>query len=102
MASTYFGDHLPKRQYEELSEMYALSDVWGAKILTQALMRRAVTDVQRIIQVRDEKPSLQNLVRSGVVGEAMLENITAAENELEKECQEVGRLIGWAPFSMKL
>ncbi|KAJ3236197.1 translocation protein S66 [Chytriomyces hyalinus] len=87
--STYFGDHMPKRQYVELAEMYEIGDEWGSKILTQALMRRAMMDVQRIMQIREEKPSLQNLVRSGVVGEAMLENINAAESELELECQDL-------------
>ncbi|KAI9340310.1 translocation protein sec66 [Obelidium mucronatum] len=89
--STYFPEHLPRRQYEELSEMYSPKDAhgWGDKVLMQALMRRAIVDVQRILQMREEKPQLQALVRSGVVGEAMLENITLAEKETEEECQAV-------------
>ncbi|KAJ3026378.1 UNVERIFIED_CONTAM: translocation protein S66 [Siphonaria sp. JEL0065] len=89
--STYFPDHMPKRQYQELAEMYSPKDAqgWGNKILMQALIRRAIVDVQRILQIREEKPQLQNLVRSGVVGEDMLENITLAEKEIELECQDV-------------
>ncbi|KAJ3140901.1 translocation protein S66 [Physocladia obscura] len=89
MASTYFADHMPRRQYAELSEMYSLADPDGHKILLQALMRRAMLDVQRIMQIREEKPQLQNLVRSGVVGDAMMENITRAEKELDQEVQEL-------------
>ncbi|KAJ3282928.1 hypothetical protein BCR33DRAFT_715099 [Rhizoclosmatium globosum] len=89
--STYFPEHLPRRQYEELSEMYSPKDAqnWGGRILMQSLVRRAMVDVQRVLQIREEKPQLQNLVRTGVVGEAMLENITLAEKEIEAECAEV-------------
>ncbi|KAJ3025042.1 UNVERIFIED_CONTAM: translocation protein S66 [Siphonaria sp. JEL0065] len=74
---------MPKRQYQELAEMYSPKDAqgWGNKIRMQALFRRAI--------IREEKPQLQNLVRSGVVGEEMLENITLADKEIELECQDV-------------
>ncbi|KAJ3109722.1 translocation protein S66 [Phlyctochytrium bullatum] len=85
----FFGPHLQKAQYEELSEMYSPEDEYGLKILTSALVRRAMVDVQRIWQLREEKPSLQNLVRSGVLGEDMMEKINIAEKELEVEVQDL-------------
>ncbi|KAJ3216731.1 translocation protein S66 [Dinochytrium kinnereticum] len=85
----YFPPHLQKNQYEELAEMYSPEDEAGLKILTSALVRRAMVDVQRIWQIREEKPSLQNLVRTGVLGEEMMEKITLAEKELEVEVQDI-------------
>ncbi|KAJ3171945.1 translocation protein S66 [Irineochytrium annulatum] len=85
----YFPPHLQKAQYEELAEMYSPEDEYGSKILTSALLRRAMVDVQRIWQIREEKPPLQNLVRSGVLGEDMMEKITLAEKELEVEIHEL-------------
>ncbi|KAI8846196.1 Pre protein translocase subunit Sec66-domain-containing protein, partial [Chytridium lagenaria] len=87
--SPYFTAHLQKAQYEELAEMYSPEDEHGLKILTSALVRRAMVDVQRIWQIREEKPSLQGLVRTGVLGEDMMEKITEAEKELEVEVQEL-------------
>jgi translocation protein SEC66 len=52
-------------------------------------MKRAVQDVRRIIKVREEKAPLAALVRSGCVGEELLANIEAAEEELNGECDEV-------------
>ncbi|KAJ3298153.1 translocation protein S66 [Blyttiomyces sp. JEL0837] len=88
-SSSYFPDHIPKRQYEELAEQYSPQDPHGLKLLTTALMRRAMVDVQRILQIREEKQPLQNLVRTGVIGEDMMEKITMAEKEVEAEIMEL-------------
>lgn len=61
----------------------------GRKILSSALMKRAIQDVRRIMKVREEKAPLAALVKSGCVGEDLLANIEAAEEELNTECEEV-------------
>ncbi|KAJ3043671.1 translocation protein S66 [Rhizophlyctis rosea] len=85
----YFARHLAKLQYDELSEMFSPEEPNGLKLLTTALMKRAMTDVQRAWKIRDEKPALQGLVKNGVVGEDLWENLTKAEQELEVEVQDV-------------
>ncbi|KAI9355107.1 Sec62/63 complex, subunit Sec66 [Zopfochytrium polystomum] len=88
-AAAYFPEHIARLQYDELTEMYSPEDEHGLKLLSIALMRRALVDVQRLIMIRDEKPSLQNLVKTGVLGENMLSLILKAEKELEAEMVEV-------------
>jgi translocation protein SEC66 len=85
----YFPLNDAKLQYEELAEQYSPQDAFGLRLLRSALLRRALIDVQRILQLREEKGPLQNLVRTGVVGEDMMEKINAAEKELEAEVPEV-------------
>ncbi|KAJ3416102.1 translocation protein S66 [Chytridiales sp. JEL 0842] len=85
----YFPPNDAKLQYDELIEQYSPHDAFGLRVLRSALLRRALVDVQRIMKLREEKGPLQNLVRSGVVGEEMMEKIVAAEKELEVEVPEV-------------
>ncbi|KAJ1556890.1 hypothetical protein HK405_001491, partial [Cladochytrium tenue] len=66
-SAAYFPDHVPRLQYLELAEMYSPEDPDGRRLLTVALMRRAVVDVQRAVAIREEKPPLQGLVRAGVI-----------------------------------
>ncbi|KAJ3394818.1 translocation protein S66 [Lobulomyces angularis] len=89
ITNSYFGRHLSKDIYLELSEQYSPEDVDGKKLLCAALLKRAVEDVRRIIKIKDEKGPLSQLVKSGCVGEDLLENIVAAEEELNLECEEV-------------
>lgn len=58
-------------------------------LLKSALVRRAMTDVQRVIQIREDKPALQNLLQKGSVGEDVWNSLLAAERELEAEIMEV-------------
>ncbi|KAI8922242.1 hypothetical protein PhCBS80983_g01958 [Powellomyces hirtus] len=85
----YFPPHTARTQYNELAEMYSPEDPNGLKLLMTALMKRALTDVQRVFHIREEKPPLQQLVNKGTVGEDLLEKLVTAEQELEGEINEV-------------
>jgi translocation protein SEC66 len=52
-------------------------------------MKRAITDVDHIFRLREEKPSLSNLIKQGAVGEDLWERLLNAERELDIEVQEV-------------
>ena len=48
-----------------------------------------MTDVQRIIRLREDKPALQNLLQKGSIGDDLWNSLLAAEKELEAEIVEV-------------
>ena len=58
-------------------------------LLKAALVRRAMTDVTRIIRLREDKPALQNLLQKGSMGDDLWNSLLAAEKELEAEILEV-------------
>ncbi|PNS20263.1 Translocation protein sec66 [Sphaceloma murrayae] len=58
-------------------------------IIKAALMRRAVEDIHRIIQVRNAKPALQSLLQRGSVGEELWQRFLRAEQEIEEEVKDV-------------
>jgi translocation protein SEC66 len=58
-------------------------------LLKAALIRRAVTDVHRILRIREDKPAIQQLLQKGLVGEDLWTSVLAAEKELEAEILEV-------------
>jgi translocation protein SEC66 len=58
-------------------------------LLKSALVRRAMTDVQRVLQIREDKPALQNLLQKGSIGDDLWNSLLAAEGELEAEIMEV-------------
>ena len=73
----------------ELSEQYSPSDPNGLKILCNALMKRVMTDVERIWKIRQEKPTLQQLVSKGVINHDIFQNLLKAELETEDELRDV-------------
>ncbi|KAI8800132.1 Pre protein translocase subunit Sec66-domain-containing protein [Cladochytrium replicatum] len=85
----FFGPHVQKVQYEELANSYSPEDPEGKKLLIAALIRRALVDVRRIWQIRDDKPSMYQLVKQGVISEDLWERLLAAEQALEAEILEV-------------
>jgi translocation protein SEC66 len=85
----YFPVNKTKLEYEELSEQYSPDDMNGKRVLTVALMQRAMEGVTRVMRLREEKPPLQQMVRDGVIGESLWEKLLAAEAELELEIQAV-------------
>ncbi|KAJ3265827.1 translocation protein S66, partial [Borealophlyctis nickersoniae] len=89
LSTGYFPAHTAKLTYLELAEMFSPDEPTGQKLLTVALMKRAVENVRRAWKIRDEKPPLQNLVRQGVVGEDLWDKLCKAEAELDVEVQEV-------------
>lgn len=58
-------------------------------IIKAALLRRAVEDIHRIIQVRNAKPALQNLLQRGSVGDELWQRFLRAEKEMEEEVKDV-------------
>lgn len=60
-------------------------------VLKAALVRRAVADVTRALKIREDKPSLQNLLQKGAIGDDLWNSFLAAEKELEVEIVEVMR-----------
>ncbi|KII89206.1 hypothetical protein PLICRDRAFT_108924 [Plicaturopsis crispa FD-325 SS-3] len=58
-------------------------------LLKSALVRRAMADVQRVIQLREDKPALQNLLQKGSIGDDLWNSLLAAEKEMEAEIMEV-------------
>jgi translocation protein SEC66 len=58
-------------------------------ILKAALVRRAMTDVARVLRIREDKPALQGLLQKGSIGDDFWNSLLAAEKELEAEIMEV-------------
>ncbi|CAL1704396.1 unnamed protein product [Somion occarium] len=61
------------------------------QLLKAALVRRAMTDVQRIIRIREDKPVIQALTQKGSLGDDLMTSVQAAEKELEAEILEVAQ-----------
>lgn len=84
---SYFPSHPERNTYVSLLQM---SDPPAPdSILKAALVRRAMGDVRRVIQLREDKPALQALLQKGCVGEDLWNSLLAAEKELEAEIVEV-------------
>ncbi|KAJ8597937.1 hypothetical protein M405DRAFT_802785 [Rhizopogon salebrosus TDB-379] len=58
-------------------------------LLKSALVRRAMTDVSRVLKLREDKPALQNLLQKGSIGDDIWNSLLQAEKELETEIMEV-------------
>jgi len=58
-------------------------------VLKAALLRRAVEDIQRIVQLRTSKPALQALLQRGSVGDELWQRFQRAEKEMEDEVKDV-------------
>lgn len=58
-------------------------------LLKAALVRRAMTDVSRVVRLREDKPALQNLLQKGSIGDDLWNSLLQAEKELEAEIMEV-------------
>ncbi|CAD0113159.1 unnamed protein product [Aureobasidium uvarum] len=58
-------------------------------IIRAALLRRAVEDIHRIIQIRNAKPALQSLLQRGSVGDELWQRFQRAEQEIEEEVKDV-------------
>lgn len=58
-------------------------------IIRAALLRRAVEDIHRIIQIRNAKPALQTLLQRGSVGDELWQRFQRAEQEIEEEVKDV-------------
>lgn len=58
-------------------------------LLKAALLRRAMTVVDRVLKLREQKPPLNQLMKSGSIGEEVWNQFLKAEAEIEQEVMEV-------------
>lgn len=59
------------------------------EVLKAALLNRAMTDVRRIMRMRDDKQALATLLQKGSIGDETMARFTLAEKELEAEILDV-------------
>ena len=82
----YFPPHRERDIY--ISLLQKTDPPAAASLLKAALVRRAMTDVTRILRLREDKPALQNLLQKGSIGDDLWNSLLAAEKELEAEILE--------------
>lgn len=58
-------------------------------VIRAALLRRAVEDISRIIQIRSAKQACTSLVQRGSVGDDLFQRFQRAEKEMEEELRDV-------------
>jgi translocation protein SEC66 len=87
----WFGPHLQRDVY--LSLLHIEPQPGKAKvpdsILKAALLRRACEDIHRIVQIRNSKQALANLLQRGSVGDELWQRFLRAEKEIEDEVKDV-------------
>lgn len=99
----WFPPHLQRNVY--LSLLHLEPEAGSEKapkvpesVLRAALLRRAVEDIHRIIQVRTAKQACSSLLQRGSVGDDLWQRFQRAEKEMEEELRdvvmEVGTLLG--------
>ncbi|PYH77818.1 putative translocation protein [Aspergillus uvarum CBS 121591] len=58
-------------------------------VLKAALLRRAIEDIKRVMQLRSQKQALAMLLQRGSVGDDLWQRFTRAEKEMEEEVRDV-------------
>lgn len=89
----WFPPHLQRNIYFSLTHLEQPEDEKGIRVpesvIRAALMRRAVEDIYRIIQVRTTKQALSTLLQRGSVGDDLWQRHQRAEKEIEEELRDV-------------
>ena len=57
-------------------------------VVRTALMRRAVENIHRIIQIRNAKAACSSLLQRGSVGDDLWQRFQRAEKEMEEEIRD--------------
>jgi translocation protein SEC66 len=90
----WFGPHLQRNVY--LSLLHLEPEEGSEKapkvpdsVLRAALLRRAVEDIHRIIQIRTAKAACSSLLQRGSVGDDLWQRFNRAEKEIEEELRDV-------------
>lgn len=83
----WFPQHLQRDVY--LSLLHQENPKVPDSILKAALLRRATEDIHRIIQIRNAKGALQQLLQKGSVGDDLWQRYQRAEKEIEDELRDV-------------
>lgn len=91
----WFGPHLQRNIYLTLLHMNP-EDESDAKaptvpdsVLKAALLRRAIEDLHRLVQVRSAKQACSSLLQRGSVGDDLWKRFQRAEKEMEEELRDV-------------
>jgi hypothetical protein len=89
----WFPPHLQRNIYLSLLHLEPEEGKEKAKVpdsvLRAALLRRAVEDVNRIIQVRTAKQACSTLLQRGSVGDDLWQRFLRAEKEMQEELRDV-------------
>ncbi|KAH7326551.1 Sec62/63 complex, subunit Sec66 [Stachybotrys elegans] len=90
----WFGPHLQRNVY--LSLLHLTPDESSEKsprvpdsVLRAALLRRAVEDIHRLIQIKSAKQACSSLLQRGSVGDDLWQRFQRAEKEMEEELRDV-------------
>ncbi|KAI1082836.1 Sec62/63 complex, subunit Sec66 [Whalleya microplaca] len=90
----WFPPHLQRNVYLTLLHMEPEATQEKAikvpdSVIRAALLRRAVEDIRRIIQIRTSKQALNTLLQRGSVGDDLNQRFLRAEKEIEEELRDV-------------
>lgn len=90
----WFGPHLQRNIYLSLLHMEPEEGQEKApkvpdSVIRAALLRRAVEDIHRIIQIRTAKAACSSLLQRGSVGDDLWQRFQRAEKEMEDELRDV-------------
>jgi translocation protein SEC66 len=66
-------------------------------LLKAALLRRATEDVGRVIEMRQAKPALSQLLHRGSIGDDVWQRLLRAEQETEEEIRDVVNEVRFLP-----
>ncbi|KKY23670.1 putative translocation protein sec66 [Diplodia seriata] len=83
----WFGAHTTRNIY--LSLLHIEQPKVPDSVLKAALLRRAVEDIHRIVEIRNAKQALQSLLQRGSVGDDLWQRFQRAEKEIEAELRDV-------------
>lgn len=92
--SPWFPPHLQRNVYLSLLHMEPEDGSDKPQkvpdsVVRAALLRRAVEDIHRIIQIRTGKQACQSLLQRGSVGDDLWQRFLRAEKEMEDELRDV-------------
>ncbi|KAL8642143.1 MAG: hypothetical protein Q9228_001135 [Teloschistes exilis] len=90
----WFGPHLQRDIYLSLLHLEPEPGKDKAPavpdgVLKAALLQRATEDIKRILEVRNSKQALSNLLQRGSVGDDLWQRFLRAEKEIEAELRDV-------------
>jgi len=90
----WFGQHLSRNIYNSLLHLdpedgKEKAPLVPESVIRAALLRRAVEDIQRIIQIRTSKQALNGLLQRGSIGDDLAQRFARAEKEVEEELKDV-------------
>lgn len=90
----WFGPHVQRNIYLSLLHLEPEAGQEKApkipdSVIRAALLRRAVEDISRIIQIRTSKQALNTLLQRGSVGDDLNQRFERAEKEIEEELKDV-------------